>query len=267
MKTPHHSTTKTSNRREFIGASLAAAAALGVPSAPAAEKTAAAISSGGRSYLYHGRPDGYAEFKVIEPGRRIDRIESFHNDLFTLVRVTTEDGREGFGQIASHDNAASVEVLHGRVAPLVLEQDAADIDAIVDRCIDGNHKFPWSFVCRALGGVETAMWDLYGQIRRQPVAELLGGAMRPLPAYGSSMSRSISPEAEAARLVKLRDAHGFEAYKIRVGQQCGHDLDAAPGRTEKIVPVVRKALATRFSSRPTPTAVSPRRAQLRLAAS
>ena len=192
------------NRREFLGASLAATAALAAPAARAAEIKTAANTAGGRSYLYHGRPDGYAEFKVIEPGRRIVRIESFANDVFTLVRVTTDDGREGFGQIASHDSAASVEVLHRRVAPQVLGQDAADMDAIVDRCIDANHKFPWSFVCRALGGVDTALWDLYGQIRQKPVAELLGGALRPLPAYGSSMSRSISPEAEAARMVKLR---------------------------------------------------------------
>jgi len=72
------------NRRKFIGTTLAATAALAATSARAAETTPAATASGGRSYLYHGRPDGYAEFKVIEPGRRIDRIESFHNELFTL---------------------------------------------------------------------------------------------------------------------------------------------------------------------------------------
>jgi L-alanine-DL-glutamate epimerase-like enolase superfamily enzyme len=95
---------------------------------------------------------------------------------------------------------------------------AADIDAIVDSCIDSNHKFPWSFICRAIGGVDTAIWDLYGRIKQQPVAELLGGKVRPLPAYGSSMSRTISPEDEAARLVKLRDEQGFQGFSWRVAQ-------------------------------------------------
>jgi L-alanine-DL-glutamate epimerase-like enolase superfamily enzyme len=56
------------------------------------------------------------------------------------------------------------------------------------------------------------------------------------------MRRDISPDDEAARLVKLRDQLGFEAFKIRLGRENGHDGDASPGRTEKLIPTIRKAV-------------------------
>ena len=52
----------------------------------------------------------------------------------------------------------------------------------------------------------------------------------------------ITPEAEAKRLSRLRDEHGYTAFKFRVGKECGHDEDEWPGRTDAIVPMVRKAL-------------------------
>ena len=56
------------------------------------------------------------------------------------------------------------------------------------------------------------------------------------------MRRDITPEAEAERLGQLRDEWGFDAFKFRVGAECGHDIDEWPGRTEAIVPAVRHQL-------------------------
>ncbi len=224
------------NRRTFIQSTALATASVGLGKwATAAERTL-------QPHLYHGRTPGYREFRIIERGRKITRLETFAKEPFCLVRVATDDGKEGFGQIATYETEISALALHRRIAPQVLGRDPADIDAIVDRCIDANHKFPWSFVCRALGGVDTAIWDLYGRIRQKPVVELLGGQVKPLLAYGSSMRRDISPEDEAARLAKLRDSHGFEAFKIRIGQENGHDRDASPGRTESLIPTIRQVL-------------------------
>ncbi|MFN0182879.1 MAG: mandelate racemase/muconate lactonizing enzyme family protein [Aquabacterium sp.] len=56
------------------------------------------------------------------------------------------------------------------------------------------------------------------------------------------MKRDITPADEAARFARLRERHGFDAFKFRVGAECGHDQDEWPGRTEAIVPAVRQAL-------------------------
>ena len=39
-----------------------------------------------------------------------------------------------------------------------------------------EHKFPGSYRCRALAGLDTALWDLKGRQEGKPVVSLLGGA-------------------------------------------------------------------------------------------
>jgi L-alanine-DL-glutamate epimerase-like enolase superfamily enzyme len=224
------------DRRDFVrrAASLAAVSSVSL--------SASSEAPSGRSYRYLGRVDDYREHRIIEPGRTIEKIETFTKGPVGIVRITTRDGKEGYGQISPFEPDISATLLHRHLASQLLAKDPASIDSIVDRCIEANYKFPWSFVCRALAGIDTAIWDLYGKIKERPVCELLGGKLTSITAYGSSMSRDISPQDEAERLVRLRDSHGFGAFKIRIAQVNGHDDDASPGRTEKLVPAVRKAV-------------------------
>ncbi|MGD8240718.1 MAG: mandelate racemase/muconate lactonizing enzyme family protein [Armatimonadota bacterium] len=173
---------------------------------------------------------------------RVKSIETFATKSVTIVRVRTEDGAEGYGQTSPFNADITATVLHRQIVPHVLGKDVSDFDALVDRCVERNHKFPWSYVCRALTGVETALWDVRGKQEGKSVCELLGAAPRPIVAYGSSMRRDITPEDEAERLARLMDSHGYRAFKIRVGTTCGHNRDAWPGRTEALVPTVRKAV-------------------------
>ena len=223
-------------RRAFLKGTTALVAFSSWPDSP----VRAATSS--TSYPYLGRTEDYSEFRIIDPGLTISKVESWTQGQYGIVRVTTNDGRQGDGQLSSFEPDITATVLHRQVARHVLGCDPGQIDALVDRVIDANMKFPWSYVCRALAGVDTAIWDLYGKIKAKPVCELVGGKTDPFPVYGSSMRRDISPEAEAARLVRLRDERGFKAFKVRLGVPTGHDRDASPGRTEQLIPTVRKAV-------------------------
>jgi L-alanine-DL-glutamate epimerase-like enolase superfamily enzyme len=225
-------------RREL----LTSAAALAATSCLPATSVHGETNVPARSYPYLGRTEDYADFAIIEPGLTIAKVESWIRGAYGMVRITTSDGREGMGQLSTSEPDITATVLHRQVAPRVLGHDPARIDELVDRVIDANLKFPWSYVCRALAGIDTAIWDLYGKIKGKSVCELVGGKTAPFPVYGSSMRRDISPEDEAARMVKLRDSLGFTAFKVKIGSPAGHDRDATPGRTEKLIPTVRKAL-------------------------
>jgi L-alanine-DL-glutamate epimerase-like enolase superfamily enzyme len=174
---------------------------------------------------------------------RIAPIETLIRDLLAVVRVTTDDGVVGIGQTAPFEAGTSAHVLHKMVAPLFLGKDPWDVETLVDECLRAHYKLPSSFLHRALAGVDTALWDVLGQVTGQPVAKLIGGHARAsVPMYGSSMSRSTTPEEEAERLAELVAARGFRAVKIRVGQLMGRDVDAAPRRTERIIPHMREVL-------------------------
>jgi len=174
---------------------------------------------------------------------KIQRLETFCNNFVGFLRVTTDDGHVGWGQFSPYNADITAEVFHRQVARWALGADALDIETLVTTIPEREHKFPGSYLMRALTGLDTALWDLRGKLDNQSVCELLGGKPRPFPVYASSMKRGeITPEAEAERLARLRDQFGYDAFKFRVGKECGHDQDEWPGRTEAIVPQVRKAL-------------------------
>jgi L-alanine-DL-glutamate epimerase-like enolase superfamily enzyme len=173
---------------------------------------------------------------------RVRRLETFSNRHIGFVRVTTEDGSQGWGQLSTYNSDITAQILHRQVAPWALGADAFPVGALLDRIEQKEHKFPGSYLKRAMAGLDTALWDLRGRLEGRPVVTLLGGGPRRLRAYASSMRRDITPGDEAARLARLRDQFGFDAFKFRIGSECGHDVDEWPGRTEAIVPTIRRAL-------------------------
>lgn len=175
---------------------------------------------------------------------RIASVETFSNQYVALVRVKTDEGGEGWGQIAPYHADITAAVLHRQVAPHALGADALDIEGLITTIPEREHKFPGSHLVRALGGLDTALWDLRGRLDGKSVCELIGGpgSPRPIRVYASSMRRDIEPADEARRLAQLQQQHGYDAFKFRVGSEVGHDQDEWPGRTEDIVPRVRAAL-------------------------
>ena len=173
---------------------------------------------------------------------KIKSIETFSTEYVGITRVTAEDGSQGWGQVSTYNADITATVLHRQVAPWSLGEPVEDIGQLMEIIPEREHKFPGSYLRRAMGGLETAVWDLRAKQAGKSVCEMLGGERRPLRAYGSSMKREITPEDEADRLCRLRDEFGFDAFKFRVAAECGRDVDEWPGRTEEIVKVVPAAL-------------------------
>jgi len=174
---------------------------------------------------------------------KITAIETFSSRFICVVKVTAA-GAHGWGQAAPYNADITAQVLHRQVAPHALGEDARDIDALVARIPEREHKFPGAYLRRALAGLDTALWDWRGRLEGQPVCRLIGGEAGKLRVYASSMRRDISGQEEVARLLKLRDQHGFDAFKFRIAAECGHDVDEWDGRTEDIVKRMRAAFAT-----------------------
>ncbi len=176
---------------------------------------------------------------------KIKSIETFATQYVGFLRVTAEDGSQGWGQVSTYNADITAQIVHRQVAPWALGADASEIERLIDLIPERELKFPGSYLCRAMAGLDTALWDLRGRYEGKSVCELLGGTPRPIRAYASSMKRDITPEDEAERFLRLRDDCGFDAFKFRVGAEFGHDVDEWPGRTEAIIPSIRRALGDR----------------------
>ena len=173
---------------------------------------------------------------------KLRSIETFTTEAVGFVRITAEDGAQGWGQVSTYHSDITCKVLHRQVAPWTLAQDTTDLDDLLDIVTEREHKFPGSYLRRAMAGLDTAIWDLRGKQQGKPVAELLGGTPGLIRAYASSMKRNITPKNEAARLKRMRDTHGFDAFKVRAGAEVGRNMDEWPGRTEEIIPTMRREL-------------------------
>ncbi|MCP4791109.1 MAG: mandelate racemase/muconate lactonizing enzyme family protein [Gammaproteobacteria bacterium] len=173
---------------------------------------------------------------------KIISIETFTNEYMGFVRVCSDEGDEGWGQTCTYNADISAQVVHKQVAPHVLGWSAQDIKDLNREVLEREHKFPGTYLMRALSGLDTALWDIHGKRAGLSVHQLLGGDNSRVPVYASSMRRDISAEAEADRLLALKEEHGYHSFKFRIGRECGHDEDQWPGRTQAIVSQVRKVL-------------------------
>ncbi len=173
---------------------------------------------------------------------KIAKLETFCNEFVGFVRVTADTGDHGWGQVSTYNADITCEIFHRQVARHALGTDALDFADTLLLINEREHKYPGSYLRRATTGLDTALWDLRGKVEGKPVVSLIGGKPGKLRAYASSMRRDITPEDEARRFLKLRDEKGFDAFKWRVGSECGRDRDEWPGRTEAVVPTVSRAL-------------------------
>ena len=126
---------------------------------------------------------------------------------------------------------AMAELVRGDpVAPFDLERKLRSKYALL-----GVHNI----VLFAMSAIDMAAWDVLGQAQGLPLARLLGGAPRPIPAYNSKGLGIMPPKAlarEAAALVR----EGFAAVKLRLGRPHAID-DMAALRT------VKKAIGPRVT--------------------
>ena len=99
----------------------------------------------------------------------IKKIETFSTQHICFVRVTTTEGRHGWGQVAPYCADITALVLHRQVAPYSLGADADDIETLIDLIPEREHKFPGSYLRRAMGGLETAVWDWRGRKEEKSV--------------------------------------------------------------------------------------------------
>jgi L-alanine-DL-glutamate epimerase-like enolase superfamily enzyme len=119
----------------------------------------------------------------------------------TLVFVETDEGLTGIGSGDTMDGFAAYEHLFLDRDPLDIERHVRALETIA---FHAGRYWP----------LEAALWDLAGQARGVPVAQLFGGAAARLPVYASTgEAQSAAQRAESA--LALRE-EGFCALKVRI---------------------------------------------------
>ncbi len=144
---------------------------------------------------------------------------------FGVVRLLTEDGVEGLGEISITFPRIGHSLCHAArklIAPAITGLDALAIPTVlaeVDRVLGGELSAPY---LRA--AFEMALLDATGRHFGVPVWALLGGRRRDRAALAWGIYQK-SPEQMAADAAAGRAA-GFQAIKLKVGRELAADLAA-----------------------------------------
>ena len=83
---------------------------------------------------------------------KIISIETFTNEYMGLLRLRTDTGDEGWGQTCTYNSDITAQVVHRQVAPHVMGLDANNIMGLGQLVLEREHKFPGSYLYRALCG-------------------------------------------------------------------------------------------------------------------
>jgi L-alanine-DL-glutamate epimerase-like enolase superfamily enzyme len=144
---------------------------------------------------------------------------------FGVVRLLTEDGVEGLGEISITFPRIGHSLCHAArklIAPAITGLDALAIPTVlaeVDRVLGGELSAPY---LRA--AFEMALLDATGRHFGVPVWALLGGRRRDRAALAWGIYQK-SPEEMASDAAAGRAA-GFQAIKLKVGRELAADLAA-----------------------------------------
>lgn len=131
-----------------------------------------------------------------------------------LVKVTTRDGTEGWGEAFGFRAVESAKLaVEQQITPLCIGQDATRIGPLMLQIQKKLHVFgrggPLTY---GLSAVDIALWDIAGKLANTPVCGLLGGGATTMPCYASLACYSDPSLVRA--VVRLAVDAGFQVVKL-----------------------------------------------------
>jgi L-alanine-DL-glutamate epimerase-like enolase superfamily enzyme len=175
---------------------------------------------------------------------KIAAMDLLRNGRNFVVRVRTTDGAEGIGVPNAMHLVHTYPIFLNRVARFFVGKDARQLEPMLWELYrhDDNYKYQGLALWVCVAAAEFAILDLLGKLTGKSVGDLLGGVKRrDIAVYRASGVRGNAPEAEVAYLKQLVAETGAKALKFRLGGRMSKNADSLPGRTEKLIPMVREA--------------------------
>ena len=105
---------------------------------------------------------------------KIASLETFANEFVSFVRVTADSGEIGWGQMSTYTADITTEIFHRQIAPHAVGNECWLFSDLLDRIVEREHKYPGSYLMRAMAGLDTALWDLRGKVLGKPVVTIPG---------------------------------------------------------------------------------------------
>ena len=174
----------------------------------------------------------------------IDTLELLRFKDNFICRIRSTEGAEGIS-VGNNAQLQSVwPIFNVRLQPFFPGKDARDLDALLEEIYvyKSNYKLQNLAFWVPLATIEFAILDMLGRIAEKSMGELIGDIHHSsIAVYQANNHRGKSAEESLALIKKHVATSQAKAVKFKVGGRMSHNADFPPGRTEKLIPMVREA--------------------------
>ncbi|MDW0109865.1 mandelate racemase/muconate lactonizing enzyme family protein [Sporosarcina aquimarina] len=165
-------------------------------------------------------------------------LRTVHTAYSIYVKVTTEDGKKGWGEappthVITGDSMASIaHAIEEVLAPKLIGLDIcnrAELFTVMHKSIIGNSS--------AKAALDMAIHDLLGQLAGMPLYQFLGGHKNTLETnFTVSVNDPVEMSEDAVRYV----AEGFTTLKVKVGTGSAElDIERVKAIRDRVGPTVK----------------------------
>jgi L-alanine-DL-glutamate epimerase-like enolase superfamily enzyme len=173
----------------------------------------------------------------------IASLELLRFDDSFLCRVRSTEGAEGIS-VANNDQMKSLyPVFVHRLQPYFIGKDARELETLLDKVYvyQSNYKLQGLALWIPLATIEFAILDLFGRLCGKPMGELIGQVKNhEVAVYQATNYRGKSAEESIVLIKENVEETQAKALKIKVGGRMSNNADDPPGRTENLIPLIRK---------------------------
>src|SRR5216683_2543973 len=151
---------------------------------------------------------------------KITNVTAYHlpgtRYAWVFLRIDTDAGVHGLGQVSSGPNSAIVAAAASRLGPLLIGEDPSRIEYLWQKLYAGfNSLGSLGFVSALISGVDIALWDIRGKALGLPIYDLLGGRFHDrLVLYSNGWFSGCSTPEEFAAAAAKTVAEGHTAIKL-----------------------------------------------------
>lgn len=236
------------SRRSFLR--TAALSPVAAATFPAARSHAAARPGPSKAELDRILDAPVLDTSFLKQPVTVASVELLRHGKNYLVRTRSTDGVEVITSPNPGRMAEAHPIFLKNILPVFLKKDARTLEALLwDAYRHGsNYKLQGIALWSGIAAIEMALLELMGQTARRPLADFFGGVQRrDIDVYYASGNRGNKPEEEIAYLQKLVAGSGVRAVKFRLGGRMSRNADSLPGRTETLIPLVRRTFGDAFT--------------------
>jgi L-alanine-DL-glutamate epimerase-like enolase superfamily enzyme len=134
-----------------------------------------------------------------------------------VVRIVTDEGVDGYGEVEQYKPYLKWHVLH--LKPAIVGEDPTNVERVMLKIRQRGGFKPWG---SAVSAIEMALWDVAGKAAGLPVYKLLGGKVRDrVRVYNGAVRFPMTgyePKDYAENMARMKAAkEGFTIIKQGIG--------------------------------------------------